>query len=382
MNFKQWLFNELEIATSNKKIIDPSGSSGAITLGQKRSSEVSGFCLHNPEINAFAQKNSTNMFIVFAFVFYTVQKEWATVYKTFPDFLKWVFEEAIYKTKKSKPNAWNYKDQSFSGLPNLLGGGKKEYRAIYLEKLWEKKDTIYKEIKHLINENEINSPFSGSSDFKIFEYIVNNIDGLAAVKGAFATQLIIGKYGCVDSVNMRAYDKMIRDDIKKDPKKSGFSLVKSGKKDALGNPIKNIQVKSSGVGLKGYVRFLDALQELYGDSNSKVLWDDWCEIVHNKITMSNAKGENKKITLNVNNQEFKIIPYKDKNFTSEKNKALTGLNKKAAEELEKHIPGIEVSNQHLQSILNGKEYGEKFDITKVLEKIKILKEYILSQNIL
>ena len=78
--------------------------------------------------------------------------------------------------------------------------------------------------------------------------------------------------------------------------------------------------------------------------------------------------ENKKITLNVNNQEFKIIPYKDKNFTSEKNKGLTGLNKKAAEELEKHIPGIEVSNQHLQSILKGKEYGEKFDIAKVLEK--------------
>lgn len=144
MNFKQWLFNELEIATSNKKIIDPSGSSGAITLGQKRSSEVSGFCLHNPEINAFAQKNSTNMFIVFAFVFYTVQKEWATVYKTFPDFLKWVFEEAIYKTKKSKPNAWNYKDGSFSELPNLLGGGKKEYRAIYLEKLWEKKTPFTK----------------------------------------------------------------------------------------------------------------------------------------------------------------------------------------------------------------------------------------------
>ena len=73
MNFKQWFFNELEIATLGKEKIYPSGSSSVITLGQKRSSEVSGFCLHNPEINAFAQKNSTNMFIVFAFVFYTVR---------------------------------------------------------------------------------------------------------------------------------------------------------------------------------------------------------------------------------------------------------------------------------------------------------------------
>ena len=382
MNFKQWFFNELEIATLGKEKIYPSGSSSVITLGQKRSSEVSGFCLHNPEINAFAQKNSTNMFRVFAFVFYTVRKDWPTVYKTFPDFLKWVFEEAIYKTKKGKPNAWDYKDEPFRSLSNTLSHGD-ENKATYLEELWAKKDTIYTEIKGFIDKYESTSFLSDSSDFKIFQYIVKNIKGLAAVKGAFATQLIIGKYGCVDSVNMRAYDKMIRDDIKKDPKKSGFSLANSGKKDALGNPIKNIEVKSSDVGLKGYVRFLDTLQELYGDSISKMLWDDWCEIVHNKITMSNDKGENKKITLKVNNQEIKITPYKDKIFQKPELAHMNNINKDAAEELEKHIPGIKVSHQHLKSLEDGWRYTlEKFDITKVLKKIKILKEYILSQNIL
>ncbi|MEI7486603.1 MAG: hypothetical protein WCJ72_04200 [Chryseobacterium sp.] len=397
MNFKQWFFNELEIATLGKEkiypsgsLIDPSGSSGVITLGQKRSSEVSGFCLHNPEINAFAQKNSTNMFIVFAFVFYTVQKEWQIVHQTFPDFLKWVFEDAIYKTKKDKPNAWNYADQSFVKYANLLGG-KKIKNATYLEKLWAKKDTIYKEIKNLIDKNEITSRFSGSSDFKIFEYIVNNIDGLAAVKGAFATQLIIGKYGCVDSVNMRAYDKMIRDDIKKDPKKSGFSLTtkkSKTKKDALGNfinitdkegnALNNTKVKSGNVGLKGYVGFLDTLQELYNDSSSKQLWDDWCKIVNDKIIKSNDIGDSNKIKLNVNDQEFPIKPYTVKSNT----RKMIDKEKEFLQKVDPTGTGSGVSFAHLQSILTGKKYGEKFDITKVLEKIKILKEYILSQNIL
>ena len=99
--------------------------------------------------------------------------------------------------------------------------------------------------------------------------------------------------------------------------------------------------------------------------------------------MSNDKGENKKITLKVNNQEIKITPYKDKIFQKPQLAHMNNINKDAAEELEKHIPGIKVSHQHLKSLEDGWRYTlEKFDITKVLKKIKILKEYILSQNIL
>lgn len=46
-----------------------------ILLGSKRSADSSGFCLHNPKINSFAKSNSTNMFIVFAFVFYLLGGE-------------------------------------------------------------------------------------------------------------------------------------------------------------------------------------------------------------------------------------------------------------------------------------------------------------------
>lgn len=390
MNFKQWFFNEMEIATLDKEKIYPYGSSDEIKLGQPKGSKVSGFCLHNPEINAFAQKNSTNMFIVFAFVFYTMQKEWQIVHQTFPDFLKWVFENAIYKTKKNNINAWDYAGQSFAKQANLLGSKKGESKARYLEELWGKKDIIYNGITSLMNKGNSTS-LSDSSDFKIFEYIVNNIKGLAAVKAAFATQLIIGKYGCVDSVNMRAYDKMIRADIEKDPKKSGFSLTtkkSKTKKDALGNFVNIIdkksntvtatKVKTSGIGLKGYVSFLDALQDLYGDSISKIMWDDWCKIVNDKIIKSNDIGDSNKIKLNVNDQEFKINPYRVKSNTRD----MIDKEKEFLQKVDPEGTGSGISLAHLQSIKAGEKYGEKFDIAKLLEKIKILKEYILSQNIL
>ena len=45
MNFKEWL----------------SVDESLINLGQKREPKVSGFCLHNPQINQFAKENSKSL---------------------------------------------------------------------------------------------------------------------------------------------------------------------------------------------------------------------------------------------------------------------------------------------------------------------------------
>lgn len=335
ISFKDWLLSEEDTL---------------IKLGTTREPQVSGFCLHNPQINQFAKDNSTNMFIVFAFVFYTIQKEWQIVRQTFPEFLKWIFESAVPKDN------WNYKGQTFHKYANLIGASKKApNQARHLESLWKQKNSLYSTIMNLMSKET--TSLSDSSEFEIWKYIFQNVNGLGVTKAAFATQLIVGKFGCIDSVNTRAYDTMLRSDIKKKGKKSGFTLQtrKKNKKivyDKNGRPILDVVPKDSVVGMKGYAAFLDALQDMYGDNISKVLWNDWCQIVGAKIVKAGTEDE---IILNVNNKEFKIKPYKPK-------KHLLSLLDKEKQNLGIIDPddtGIGVSQGHLDAITASGDYRTK-----------------------
>jgi hypothetical protein len=344
--FREWLLAENfldAIKSANSKI----------TMGQGRDKEISGFCLHNPDINIFARKNANQMFIVFAFVFYTIQKEWEIVRQTFPEYLKWLFETAIHN------DDWNYSNQPFKKFSNLLGASKKKApnKAVYLAELWSKKDEVYRNIMHWIDKSY--SSLSDNSDYQIFKYIREEIRGLGIVKSAFAAQLILGKFGCLDSVNTRAYKNMIMADIKKKGKKSGFTMVtRKGKEGIIkkdGKKVKDPAVKNSLIGLKGYVDFLNTLQQLYGDNISKILWDDWCEIVGQKVVKS---GTNEKINLNVNGQNFEINPYTQKsNLKDMMNKEKLHLAK-----IDPETTGTGVSQAHRDIILSGEKYGENYDL--------------------
>jgi len=373
INFKNWLESEEESSPSN--ILMP--SSNIITLGSKRDPKVSGFCLHNPQINKFAQENSTQMFMVLAFVLYTIQKEWQIVRQTFPDFLKWVFEEAIPKDN------WDYRGQSFSKYAHILGMHKihSPNEAAHMRKLWEQKNTIYSTVMSLLS-GKVSTSLTDSSEFEIFKYLVQNVSGLGAVKAAFASQLIIGKFGCIDSVNTRAYFDMIKKDIKKKDKKSGFKLVDRKDKDGKlirvkGKKVQDIETKDSVVGLKGYVEFLDSLQQLYGDDISKILWDDWCQIVGEKIVKA---GSDHDITLKVNNQEFTINPYVPKSNL----RTLLNKEKEHLGLVDPTAIGTGVSLGHLSAITQSGDWRtpqikamENFDSNGVVNLIERIKEEII-----
>lgn len=373
INFKNWLESEEESSPSN--ILMP--SSNIITLGSKRDPKVSGFCLHNPQINKFAQENSTQMFMVLAFVLYTIQKEWQIVRQTFPDFLKWVFEEAIPKDN------WDYRGQSFSKYAHILGMHKvySPNEASHMRKLWEQKNTIYSTVMSLLS-GKVSTSLTDSSEFEIFKYLMENVSGLGAVKAAFASQLIIGKFGCIDSVNTRAYFNMIKKDIKKKDKKSGFKLVDRKDKDGKlirvkGKKVQDIQTKDSLVGLKGYVEFLDSLQQLYGDDISKILWDDWCQIVGEKVVKA---GSDHDITLKVNNQEFTINPYVPKSNL----RTLLNKEKEHLGLVDPTATGTGVSLGHLSAITQSGDWRtpqikamENFDSNGVVNLIERIKEEII-----
>jgi len=308
-----------------------------ILLARKRSADSSGFCLHNPKINNFAKSNSTNMFIVFAFVFYTIQKQWPLVTQTFPLFLKWVFEQAVEK------DDWDYSKQSFAKFPNLMGANKSyPYQARYLAELWKKKNEIYSGIMSLMKNND------ATSEYEIFKYIFTNVGGLGIVKAAFASQLILGKFGCIVRINTAVYKSMINKDIETKGVKSAFTLKprksREGKiiTDDEGKPVMDPVLKSSILGLKGYIAFLQTLEELYGDNVSKILWDDWCEIVDKKVARSNGGEE---ISISLNDKEFKIKPYRRMSHFSD-------LLDKEKENLssDPESSGIGVSKGHLDAI--------------------------------
>jgi hypothetical protein len=373
INFKNWLESEEESSPSN--ILLP--PSNIITLGSKRDPKVSGFCLHNPQINKFAQENSTQMFMVLAFVLYTIQKEWQIVRQTFPDFLKWVFEEAIPKDN------WDYRGQSFSKYAHILGMHKihSPNEAAHMRKLWEQKNTIYSTVMSLLS-GKVSTSLTDSSEFEIFKYLMQNVSGLGPVKAAFASQLIIGKFGCIYSVNTRAYFDMIKKDIKKKDKKSGFKLVDRKDKDGKlirvkGKKVQDIEAKDSLIGLKGYVEFLDSLQELYGDDISKILWDDWCQIVGEKVVKA---GSDHDITLKVNNQEFTINPYVPKSNL----RTLLNKEKEHLGLVDPTAIGTGVSLGHLSAITQSGDWRtpqikamENFDSNGVVNLIERIKEEII-----
>ena len=167
---------------------------------------------------------------------------------------------------------WNYEHKPFHKFANLLApSNDPQYaNASYLQELWPKKNEIYSNIMAL--DKSSSSSLSDSSEFEIYKYIINNIRGLALAKAAFATQLILGKFGCIDSVNTAAYDALIRKDIEQKGDKSAFTLqTRKVKKrpvlDAEGKEIQDAVIKkASGVSMRGYIDFLKALQDLYGRS--------------------------------------------------------------------------------------------------------------------
>lgn len=347
VNFKKWLNEEEEkLPASLKK---------PIVLGKFRKPQLSGFCMHNPEINQFARKNSTQMFLVLAFVLYTVQKEWQIVRQTFPEFIKWVFQEAIPKDN------WDFTGQSFSGFANMglaSGKGDSKLHADWVEQLWKTKDKIFANVSRELDKQVTSTNITDAlAEFNIYKYLAENVNGLALAKAAFATQLMTGKFGCIDSVNMKAYDTVIRQNIK-DQEDSPFTLTKrKGKKgndilDSEGKPIMDVVTKkTSGVSLRGYRDFLAYLEQLSNDDISKVLWNDWCEIVAQKVVKS---GTGDKIKLKVNNQDFEINPYQPKRHLA----TLMGQEKEFLRAVDPKISGVGVSKGHLDPILASLQYTE------------------------
>lgn len=207
------------------------------------------FCMHNSEINKFAQESPESLACTFIFVLTTIRTNWAQVYYSFPKII-------AVLTKHS----------NIEQLFNEYSVEKKIYNSIIfgfkipaINHLWQNRKSIFSKIKSILAlEDGIDR------DYVLYNYIIKNLGGFSTAKAAFAVQLITGKYGCIDSVNAKMYSAFLDDK---------YELDKGNVEDKM----------------RKYLAFLDALKKSTFNLDSAKLWNNWCDIVGHRMYYSLPK---------------------------------------------------------------------------------------------
>ena len=307
-----------------------------IPLGITRKKEDSGFDQDNPSIRKFAMSSPDNLAMVFAFVFYTMQTPWAEVLHGFPKFIEWFYTKAVVRKGNRLMVDRNAKPPSYLG--HLMTGEHKE-TGLASEKLTNFYDVYDNRHKHY--ENIVKRI---DDVYELFDYVVG-IKGLANPKAAFVVQLISGKLGCFDSVNVKSYDiSHLNTDS---PNRDEFGkLTKAGRKH-----------------LNAYIE--------HSNPMSKELWDDWCEIIENKFLFAKTysseekkRGENEVIATDKGGVINTQVAYKPNSRTGDRIKDYTNKRLKGSK-----MDGRNVSRDHYTIFKDIEPFIRKEAVEQIIESV-------------
>ena len=335
--------------------------------------DKSGFCLHNKSINLFAFENEVNMAIMISFVIYTIGKKWMDVKFRFDSFLQWVLSTDKKAQKNPASTEWKYNKGVYfadEDTPrNSFGPGN-----AYIKGIWEKKKLIYDKviaIYHPVNNKAKDEADLLKKSIDIWFVLINNISGLGPTKAAFCVQLMMGKLGCIDSINSVVYQAIAPEALftKKPNEEGGVKLLmKSAKKDPKTKELNPAGHKIA----SAYIEFLNSLEKASGLDISKNLWDVWCDIVAQKLQFAGSYAERKPIGVILPDKSVQdIMPY-------QKNKKEYKLINKYLEMLGGKVTGQDVSGDHADIITKSRErIGENINTLDDVERVlNILKENI------
>ena len=332
--------------------------------------DKSGFCLHNKSINLFAFENEVNMAILVSFVLFTIQKQWQDVKFKFDSYLQWVLTTDKKAQKSPLTTDWKYdRDAEFAGGRNAFGTGN-----VFLKKLWANKKMVYDKviaIYHPINNKEKDQADLLKKSIEIWFVLINNISGLGPTKAAFCVQLMMGKLGCIDSINSVVYQAIAPENLfsKKTDDEGEINLsMKSATKDPKTKELTPAGHKIA----KAYIDFLHSLEQASGLDISKNLWDVWCDIVAQKINFAGPKLERNPIGVVLPDKKIQnVMPY-------EKNEKNHKLIDKYLEMLGGKSTGQDVSKDHADIITKSRErLGENINTLKDVDNVlNIIKENI------
>lgn len=299
----------------------------------------SGFCQFNPLINEYAQYSPENLAEMLIFVVATQQQRWYDVVPKFPMLMQFVKDndgllDPETATMDDKGKMRYQIPKAFSQL--TLG-----FRKNAIQEIWDNRDKTFATMKPLFDKYNNAGEDSMAKEEAMFEIYLELLKtkGLGLPKAAFASQLIIGRLGCIDSINLNLYKGL-------DPEGKLVTYDKKSGRPSFRTPGTSnrggiIQVTKGGIQLaERYVQFLKEIAKLTGSTEAKIsqqLWDSWVELVSLKI---NKKGD---ITVkmpggeefNVPNDYSKSVKGADTNPSAKFRKKYIG-----------NITGKDISRQH------------------------------------
>jgi len=179
------------------------------------------YAIHNPKINAFAQRNADNFADTALMVVLSIQQNWYFVGDQLDDVRE------------------NKLDSRF-----LWGNKRKTYLCLQTHKHF-----LYSQFMAVVNSNKSDRE-KAISMMQVFL----RIDGLGLPKAGFLCQLCAGLVGCIDIHNIRMYNI--------DPKTLTLSKT----------------VKSHAIRRKRIENYVD----LCHDIGTETLWNTWCDFLSTK----------------------------------------------------------------------------------------------------
>lgn len=299
----------------------------------------SGFCQFNPLINQYAQYSPENLAEMLIFVVATQQQRWYDVVPKFPLLMQHVKEnDGLLDPETATVDD---KGKLRYQIPKAFGQLALGFRKNAIQEIWENREQTFATMKPLFNKYNNAGEDSIAREEAMFQIYLELIKtkGLGLPKAAFASQLIIGRLGCIDSINLNLYKgldpegKLITYDKKTG--KPSFKTPGVSKRGGI------IQVTKGGIKLaERYVDFLKEIANLTRSTEAKIsqqLWDSWVELVSLKInkegdiTVKMPDGEE----FNVPNDYSKSIKGADINPSAKFRKQYIGK-----------ITGRDISRQH------------------------------------
>ena len=257
------------------------------------------FSEYQPKCAAFACANENNMAATLIFVVVSQGVSWPNLVEWFPDIMQWIRRPTDMNGNRKVGIGFFPKTVPWSQA--VLWGRES------VDFIWRHRGPIYGAIMQSMQDDAQ----AGGTGFMVYKKLLS-IPGLGIPKAGFAAQLIIGKMGCIDSVNMLVHGapkKLVNP-------KGGFVNPKGWFKVPPTAPQGEAQLmrilhgdmnKNGEKLAKLYVSYLDKLKRDGQDSACSQLWTDWCELIAYKIWHGGTPQ--KAIDVNFGTTQSRVLAY-------------------------------------------------------------------------
>lgn len=232
----------------------------------------SGFCRHNPLINQYARESDEQLAEVLIFVVATQLTRWPDVVAKFPHLMNFIYaNNGMFKAGEKKSE--EALPKTFSSL--VVG------KTDAIDFMWKNKGSIFSMLSPYIEDyHNSGSAKKEEAAFKLYLKLLQ-MPRLGLPKAGFAAQLIIGRLGCIDSINSNILE--LPQDIMTTDKEGATRFKTPGKQDKPSEDFVAGLTKGGVELAKKYADYLNQLEKLSSDNITKILWDNWCDIVAYKI---------------------------------------------------------------------------------------------------